>query len=50
LNWFIAGVREEQRRIVTRTSGELGTTRWPFASKYFRKDARISFAVIVSIF
>ena len=24
------------------TSGELGTTRWPCRSKYFRKDARIS--------
>jgi hypothetical protein len=29
------------------TSGELGTTRWPFFSKYVRNDARISFAVIV---
>src|SRR6478735_3772697 len=32
------------------TSGELGTTRWPCCSKYFRKDARISFAVIQSFY
>src|SRR4051812_24541808 len=32
------------------TSGELGTARWPFCSKYFRKDARISFAVMRSFY
>src|SRR5229473_4175606 len=28
------------------TSGALGTTRWPFLSKYFKKDDRISLEVI----
>jgi hypothetical protein len=27
------------------TSGELGTTRWPFVLKYSRKDALISLEV-----
>jgi hypothetical protein len=31
------------------TSGELGTTRWPFFLKYSRKDDRISFEVISSL-
>src|SRR5688572_25222887 len=31
------------------TSGELATMRWPFRSKYLRKEARISLEVILSI-
>src|SRR3954464_10372599 len=46
LNWFIPAFVKSSVGSSPGTSGELGTARWPCCSKYFRKDARISFAVI----
>jgi hypothetical protein len=46
LNWFMPAFVKSSVGSSPGTSGELGTTRWPFVSKYFRNDDRISFAVI----
>ena len=46
LNWFIPAFVKSSVGSSCGTSGELGTTRWPFRSKNFRKEARISFDVI----
>src|SRR5215510_15152414 len=49
LNWFMPALVKRSVGSSCGTSGELGTMRWPFFSKYFRKEARISLDVIVSI-
>src|SRR5206468_8370526 len=48
LNWFIPALVKRSVGSSPGTSGELATMRWPCRSKYLRKDARISLAVITS--
>src|SRR6266487_2554792 len=50
LTWFIPALVKSNVGTSAGTSGELGTTRWPFFLKYSRKDDRISFEVIVSFY
>ena len=46
MNWFIPALVKSSVGSSPGTSGELGTMRWPFCSKNFRNDARISFEVM----
>src|SRR4051812_2993618 len=46
LNWFIPAFVKSSVASPAGTSGELGTTLWPFASKYVRKEPRSSLEVI----
>src|SRR5687767_473419 len=49
LNWFMPAFVKSSVGSPCGTRGELGTIRWPFRSKYFRKEARISLEVIAPI-
>src|SRR5262249_30569842 len=46
LNWFIPALVKRRVGSSAGTSDELATMRWPFLSKYFRNDERISLEVI----
>src|SRR5687767_10845297 len=46
LNWFMPAFVNNNDGSSCGTSDELGTTRWPFCSKYSKNDARISVQVI----
>src|SRR5439155_10076046 len=46
LNWFIPALVNSSVGSSCGTSGELGTIRWPWRSKYLRNERRISLAVI----
>src|SRR5512132_2037610 len=49
LNWFIPALVKSSVGSSCGTSGELGTIRCPLLSKYFRKDRRMSLALVVVI-
>jgi hypothetical protein len=46
LNWFIPAFVNSRVGSSAGTREELGTTAWPFFSKYLRKELRISRDVI----
>src|SRR5262245_3082093 len=48
LNWFIPALVKSSVGSSCGTSGELGTIRWPFRSKYLRNERRISLAVMLN--